>query len=376
MTVQQLQDKINANSAAWHQTEDESERARLHEENVSLYGKLDALSGSTSQFDSASGRWNSQEAGEGNYQGVEAPEVRDLSGLVVEKQSAANEQALLELSRAYENSKAQLTAQRDAIAGGYRAARDSVAAQNEIEKQNANTYAAAAGLNSGAAGQIALSQSVAQQNDLNQLYAQEAAATAETDAALSEMEREYNFAVAEAKAEGDRALADALYDELSRFDSAQRQSWKDSEEQSQSIYKLNRDNYQYDLQQQAQSQKDAYEQMWDQRKWDYQVSQDALKQQNTLWEQARSERNDAWSQARSERNDAWDHQSELASQAIQRQNAGTSSYNAYTSRLNTQLRIAQELANMGDFQGFEALGYSKSQIAGMEEMWKAYMNLK
>lgn len=179
------------------------------------------------------------------------------------------------------------------------------------------------------------------------------------------MEREYNFAVAEAKAEGNYALADALYDELSRFDSAQRQAWKDSEEQSQSIYKLNRDNRQYDLQQQAQSQKDAYEQMWDQRKWDYQVSQDALKQQNTLWEQARSERNDAW-----------DHQSELASQSIQRQNAGTNSYNAYTSRLNTQLRIAQELAGMGDFQGFEALGYSKSQIAGMEEMWKAYMGQK
>lgn len=365
MTAQKLQEQIQANSLAWHESNDPEERNRLHEENVALYGKLDGLTGMTSGFDSASGRWSSSYAGGGDYQATAAPEVKDLSGLVLESQKAANQMALENLDRAYAESRDALKAERSAIGGTYQSARNATAGQNEVEQRNMKMYAMSSGLNSGAAGQIALSQSVAAQNDLNQLYAQEANAYAENDKALSEMEREYNFAVAQAKTEGDYALANALYDEMSRVDEAQRDLWKDTEEMNREVYKLNRDNRRYDTEQYAKQEQTAYDRAWDEKNWNYQVSQDAVKQANTLWEQQRASGNDAW-----------DRQMDLASQAIQRQNANTASANAATSRMNTQLRLAQELAGMGDFEGYGALGYSKSQISAMEEMWKNYMAMK
>lgn len=36
MTAQQLYERVYANSAAWHETEDPQERQRLHKENVAL----------------------------------------------------------------------------------------------------------------------------------------------------------------------------------------------------------------------------------------------------------------------------------------------------------------------------------------------------
>lgn len=369
MTVQQLQERITANSNAWHQTQDQREKTRLHEENVELYAQMDGLTGQTSDFNSASGRWSSSAAGSGDYQGVSAPEVKDLSGLVETRQKAALDQTLLNLERAYTDSVQSLKRERQAIGGAYQAARNNAAAVNEIEKVNANTYAAGKGLNSGAAGQIALSQSVAYQNGINTLNAQEANAYAENEEALSEMERDYNFAVAEAKAEGDYALADALYAEQSRFDQAQRQAWRDSEDQNREIYQLNRENRRYDTQQLLNAQQTAYDQQWADRKWNYQVEQDALDRQEAAT-------NTAWEQARLDRNDSWDREKELASLAISRQNANTSGYNAATSRMNAQLRVAQELAGVGNFEGFRALGYTQGQVENMEAMWKEYMDMK
>lgn len=369
MTVQQLQDRISANSLAWHQTEDALERSRLHEENVKLYGTLDNLTGTQSEFDSGSGRWSSTAAGAGDYQGVTAPESGDRSALVAQRQQAATQQKLLGLSQAYESSMDELKRQRAAIGGTYQSARNTLAAQNEIEKQNANTYAVYSGLNAGASGQIALSQSVAHQNDLNTLSAQEANAYAENERAMSEMKRDYSFAMAEAEAEGDRALADALYEEQNRYEEAQRQAWQEEQEMGQKIYQLNRENRRYDTQQVQSAQQTAYDREWDEKKWNHQVSQDALEQANTQWEQQRKERNDEW-----------ERQMDLAQQAVREKNADTSAanaatsrYSAATARMNTQLKVAQELANMGDFQGFSALGYSQTQIENMEAMWKRYM---
>lgn len=327
MTVQQLQERITANSNAWHQTQDQREKTRLHEENVELYAQMDGLTGQTSDFNSASGRWSSAAAGLGDYQGVAAPEVKDLSGLVETRQKAALDQTLLNLERAYTDSVQSLKREKQAIGGAYQAARNNATAVNEIEKANANTYAAGKGLNSGAAGQIALSQSVAYQNGINTLNAQEANAYAENEETLSEMERDYNFAVAEAKTEGDYALADALY-----------------------------------------AQQTAYDQQWTDRKWNYQVEQAALDRQEAAT-------NTAWEQARLDRKDSWDREKELASLVISRQNANTSGYNAATSRMNAQLRVAQELAGVGNFEGFRALGYTQGQVETMEAMWKEYMDM-
>lgn len=369
MTAQQLYERVYANSAAWHETEDPQERQRLHKENVELYGKLDGLTGQSSSFDSTTGRWSSTAAGEGNYVGTAAPEAEDLSDLVEARQKAATRQALVNLEQAYNDGVSALKAERESIGGSYQAARNLVAAQNEIEKHNANTYAAGRGLTDGAAGQIALSQSVAAQNDLNTLTGQEAAAYAENTRALSEMERDYNFAVAQAESEGDYALAQALYDEQSRFSEAQRQAWRDSEEENQAVYKLNRDNRRYTQEQAENQSQEAYDRVWKERSWNYQVEQDKLDRQEAA-EQT------AWERARLSANDQWERQQDLANRAIAQQNANTSAYNAQTSRVNTRLRVAQEMADVGNFEGFGALGYSESQIRSMEEMWRQLMAAK
>lgn len=355
MTVQQLKDKMAANSAAWHETQDEKVRDALHQANVALYGQLDAQTGSTSGFDSATGKWSSSEPGTGNYQAVGAPEVRDLSGQVTRRQRAATDSAIAGLERAKAASLAALDAEEAALPGIYTAAKNRTAAQNEIERKNTAAWASDKGLSSGAAGQIALSQSVAAQNDLNGLELQETAAREDIGRRKSQMELDYAMAVAEAEAEGDYALADALYKEASRFDAAQRQQWLDTEEMGREVYETARKNVTAEAQRRAQEAADAYEK-----------EQDALGWAFKLEERDYDRAQDAWERQRKESQDAWERQRDLVSENLRRQ----SLYN--TSRA-TQLRLAQDLADHGDFSGYKGLGYSQSQIDAMTGLWQKYM---
>lgn len=355
MTVQQLKDKIAANSAAWHETQDEKTRDALHQANVALYRQLDAQTGSTSGFDSATGRWSSTQPGEGDYQAEGAPEVRDLSGQVVRRQQAATEQAVNGLKRARAASASALDQEEAALPGMYRAAKNRAAAQNEMERKNTADWAADKGLSSGAAGQIALSQSVAAQNDLNALELQEAAARENIGRRRSQMELDYDYAVAEAEAEGDYALADALYKEASRFDAAQRQRWLDTEDMARDVYGLAREKAASEAKSQAQREAEAYQRQQDALEW-------AAKLEQRDYDRAQ----DAWERQRTEANDAWDRQRDLVSESLRRQSI------VNTSR-STQLRLAQELADHGDFSGYGGLGYSQSQIDAMAALWRKYM---
>lgn len=366
MTVQQLKDKIAANSAAWHETEDKTVRDALHQANVALYGALDAQTGSTSEFDSSTGRWSSTQPGEGNYQAVGAPEVRDLSGQVTRRQRAATDSAVAGLERARAASLAALEDEAAALPGQYTAAKNRTAAQNEIERKNTAAWASDKGLSSGAAGQIALSQSVAAQNDLNALELQEEAARDDISRRRSQMERDYAYAVAEAEAEGDYALADALYKEASRFDAAQRQQWLDTEEMARGVYDTARENASAQAKSQAQQAAEAYEKEQDALSWAFKLDQRDYDRAQDAWERQFKESEAAWERQRTEANDAWDRQRDLVSEGLRRQSV------ANTSRA-TQLRLAQDLADHGDFSGYKGLGYSQGQIDAMAGLWQRYM---
>lgn len=358
MTVQQLKDKIAANSAAWHKTQDEAERKALHEANVALYGALDAQTGSTSGFDSTTGKWSTSEPGTKTYQATGAPEVRDLSGEVTRRQKAATDKAVASLERARAKSAAALKEEAAAIPGAYTAAKNRAAAQNEVERHNTAAWANDRGVSSGAAGQIALSQSVAAQNDLGALELQEAAAKDAVAKKKSQMELDYDYAVAEARAEGDYALADALYREASRFDEAQRQRWLDTEKMAKDVYDRAYDSVQERAKVQAQQEADAYEREQDALSWAYKLEQ-----------QDYDRAQDAWERQFKESEAAWDRQRDLVSENLRRQ----SIYN--TSRA-TQLRLAQDLADHGDFSGYSGLGYSQSQIDQMSALWRRFMDEK
>ena len=58
-SIKDLQDQMNKNSAAWHGAS-QAEKDRLHQENQKLQQQIDSMNGSTSSFNSASGKWTTK----------------------------------------------------------------------------------------------------------------------------------------------------------------------------------------------------------------------------------------------------------------------------------------------------------------------------
>jgi hypothetical protein len=83
-----------------------------------------------------------------------------------------------------------------------------------------NERAAASGLNTGTSGQIALAQSMAHQNNLGTLYAQQNRDQAENQRAMAALLRDYNAGVNQATAASNAQLAQALYNEMIRQEEA------------------------------------------------------------------------------------------------------------------------------------------------------------
>jgi hypothetical protein len=113
-----------------------------------------------------------------------------------------------------------------------------------------NERAMATGLNTGTSGQIALAQNMAYQNNLGNLYAQQAQNQAESDLAMANLLREYNAGVNQATATSNAQLAQALYNEMIRQEELAA------------------------AQAAAQAEAERY-----QREWDYKVKQDELDRQ-------------------------------------------------------------------------------------------------
>ena len=124
---------------------------------------------------------------------------------------------IAELEGAYQSSLAGYESSRNQIAPTYQAQRNQTAASSDVNWSQFNEVAAANGLNTGALGQVALSRSVALQNDLNELNRDEAQELSKIDMEIAKLTAEYNSAVAQAKAAGDAELAAALYQQFNNY---------------------------------------------------------------------------------------------------------------------------------------------------------------
>ena len=146
----------------------------------------------------------------------------DLTEYLKQQAAAKMEADLANLKYAYEKSMAGYDATAEKLPQTYDTARNSAAAQNALAKQYFNEYAAASGLSSGAAGQAALAQSSTYQRNISNLDQAQANALSEIDLNKSDLQREYEYAIAEAEATGNSDLASALYQELIRVQGLER----------------------------------------------------------------------------------------------------------------------------------------------------------
>lgn len=149
------------------------------------------------------------------------------------------------LKTAHDNNVAELESRNDMIAEQFRAARNQAAAQNALEVQGMNERALATGLNTGTSGQLALSQSMAYQNNLGNLWAQEAQQQAESDRLMAEFLRDYNASVNQATATNNAMLQEAIYKELIRQEemaaAAEAQRIKQEQADREWLYMLEQD---------------------------------------------------------------------------------------------------------------------------------------
>ena len=153
-------------------------------------------------------------------QQLQQQQVNDLSDYlrdIYRQQMQAN---LSALEGAYNANVTRLRRQGELAPQKYDAMRNLAAAQNELSRRHFGEYAAARGLNTGTSGQAELARSAELQRNLADLGAQEAEASGNLESELTALDQQYNAAVAQAQASGNADLANALYQELVRRQSA------------------------------------------------------------------------------------------------------------------------------------------------------------
>lgn len=283
-------DKMNRNSIAYYETTDPAERQRLHEENETLAAKL----GSAVVFNTSTGKWSGRadqpQSGGDNFSSY----IEDMN----KAQLAA---ALSALRNAYEKNVLGLNRAQAAIAPEYQSARNEAAGQSELQKRNFAEYAAANGLSSGAGGQAQLAFTNTLQGNLSNIAAKEASTMADLELQRSQMESDYENAIAQAEAQGNFELAQQLYQEKVRQDENVRQ------------------------QMQWQAQMDLQNQQ-------FQFTKDQAAIGNEQWSKQYDTSNQQYNQE-------W----------------------AY--------KLAQDMAQWGNFEGYKALGYTDAQIQSMKDTY-------
>jgi len=142
------------------------------------------------------------------------------SDMINQMYAAQRENALAGLKAAYDQNVVDLDAAKAKIPGMYNEARNQSAAVSEQNRANFNELAAARGLNSGAGGQAALAQNIAQQNNMTKLNGQEAQANTDIETQRVKLSTAYNNAIQQAVSENDFQKAQALYNEGVRVDNA------------------------------------------------------------------------------------------------------------------------------------------------------------
>ena len=147
-------------------------------------------------------------------------QVNDLSDYLRDMYRQQMQANLSALEGAYNANVTRMQRQGELVPQKYDAMRNLAAAQNELSRRNFGEYAAARGLNTGTSGQAELARSAELQRNLADLGAQEAEASGNLESELTALEQQYNAAVAQAQASGNADLANALYQELVRRQSA------------------------------------------------------------------------------------------------------------------------------------------------------------
>ncbi len=128
---------------------------------------------------------------------------------IYDQQIAANQAAL---ENAYEMNVNTLNAQRKQLPETYQTAKNTTAAQSELQRANFNEYAAASGLSSGAGGQVQLSMSNELQGNLSSLDKAQANALTQLDLQMTNLTTQYQNNLAMAFAEGNMSRVAALYE--------------------------------------------------------------------------------------------------------------------------------------------------------------------
>ena len=156
-------------------------------------------------------------SGSGSYGGG-LPSASSQEDYLNQLYDAQEQAALAALEAAYQENVLELDATAAKIPGLYQTARNQTAGDAAVAQQNWNEYAAAAGLNSGTAGQAQLAMGNQLQAGLRSLSQAEADALASVETERAKAKTAYQTSVAQAIAQGDLARAEALYQEAVRVD--------------------------------------------------------------------------------------------------------------------------------------------------------------
>lgn len=158
-------------------------------------------------------QWNAQET----YAYTQPKQPALNQGAMIESlYRAQQDAALAELKSAYDKNVLAIDEAKQKIPALYQQGRNRAASDAAVNARNFNQYAAASGLNTGAAGQAQLAMNNQLQSGLSELHTAEANAIAELEAQRTSITTQYQNAVAQAIAEGNAAKAQALYEEAVR----------------------------------------------------------------------------------------------------------------------------------------------------------------
>lgn len=200
--------KVESLQRQWKTTDDPAERARLHnqaEDIRSGYGYSGG--GDGSEFNAVSEQ-------RGGY------EPADRSGFLHLMQNAATKSRIDALMRAQGEALGALDEAKDSVAPRYAQARNAVRGQSDQARRNFQEYAAAQGFGSGATAGMVMAGQAATQGQLGALAREEAAALADIERQRTHVVKEYAARMAEAESLGQTELAQALYREAVRLDTA------------------------------------------------------------------------------------------------------------------------------------------------------------
>lgn len=171
--------------------------------------------------------------------------VNDYTQYIEDMYKAREEAALADLENAYQQNVAAIDRAGEGLDAAYQGARNQAAGADALSARNFAEIAAANGLNSGTTGQAALARSVTLQNNMNDINTQEAQSIADLELQRATAAIEYNNAIAKAKAENNLQLAEALYQEKVRYETALnaaiQQEWQNAMTKWQAEYQMNRD---------------------------------------------------------------------------------------------------------------------------------------